>query len=104
VILGTIAVKNPDRVMKVMESVPGKVAIGIDARSGNVAVEGWTESTEIRATDLAARFEGASPVAFIYTDIDRDGMMKGPNIPATKEFCLEHFNSRSTFRRRVELF
>jgi phosphoribosylformimino-5-aminoimidazole carboxamide ribotide isomerase len=87
VILGTIAVKNPDRVMKVMESVPGKVAIGIDARSGNVAVEGWTESTEIRATDLAARFEGASPVAFIYTDIDRDGMMKGPNIPATKEFA-----------------
>lgn len=87
VILGTIAVKNPERVLRIMESFPGQVAIGIDAKSGMVAVEGWTESTSVTAADVAARFEKARPASFIYTDIERDGMMKGPNIQATADFA-----------------
>jgi phosphoribosylformimino-5-aminoimidazole carboxamide ribotide isomerase len=74
-------------VVEFIERFPGRIAVGIDARAGNVSVEGWTESTTIRAADLAARFENAKPEAFIYTDIDRDGMMSGPNIGATKEFA-----------------
>lgn len=87
VIVGTIAVKDPNLVLGLLERFPAKVAVGIDARAGMVAVEGWTESTAIAASDLAARFEEANPVSFIYTDIERDGMMKGPNIAATKEFA-----------------
>ena len=87
VILGTIAVKDPDTVMGIMHSLPERVAIGIDARSGMVAVEGWTESTGITAAEVAGRFEAAGPVSFIYTDIERDGMMKGPNVQATREFA-----------------
>ncbi len=87
VILGTVAVKEPERVVAMLNAFPGRVAIGIDARSGKVAVQGWTESTNVTASRLAARFEAARPVSFIYTDIDRDGMMKGPNIGATAEFA-----------------
>lgn len=87
VILGTVAARNPEFVLELLAKFPNKISIGIDARSGKVAVEGWTESTEIEAAELAARFEGANPVSFIYTDIDRDGMMKGPNIPSTMEFA-----------------
>lgn len=86
-ILGTVAVKEPDRVVAILNTFPGRVAIGIDARSGNVAVQGWTEATDVKASFLAARFEEAGPVSFIYTDIDRDGMMKGPNIQATRDFA-----------------
>jgi phosphoribosylformimino-5-aminoimidazole carboxamide ribotide isomerase len=87
VILGTVAAKDPERVLDYLETFPKKVAIGIDARSGLVAVQGWTESTQVKATELAARFDASAPAAFIYTDIDRDGMMQGPNIDATREFA-----------------
>ncbi len=86
-ILGTIAARSPEVVLQYMEDFPGKLAIGIDARNGLVAVQGWTESTETKAAELAARFDGSRPFAFIYTDIERDGMMKGPNIGATREFA-----------------
>lgn len=87
VILGTIAVKNPDAVLGFLEQFPGKVAVGIDARDGMVAVEGWTETSRVSAADVAARFDPARPFYFIYTDIERDGMMKGPNIAATRAFA-----------------
>jgi phosphoribosylformimino-5-aminoimidazole carboxamide ribotide isomerase len=87
VILGTVAARNPELVLTYLSLFPGQVAIGIDARAGEVAVEGWTQSAHIMASDLAARFDSAGPVAFIYTDIERDGMMQGPNIEATKEFA-----------------
>lgn len=88
VILGTIAAKDPDGVVELMRQFPGRIAIGIDARSGQVAVQGWTESANVSAVQLAARLNAGSPAAFIYTDIDRDGMMRGPNIEATREFAL----------------
>ncbi len=87
VILGTIAATDPERVKNLISEFPGRLAIGIDARSGTVAVEGWTESVGVRATELAAKFKDSPPVSFIYTDIDRDGMMRGPNIQATEEFA-----------------
>jgi phosphoribosylformimino-5-aminoimidazole carboxamide ribotide isomerase len=87
VILGTVAAKNPELVLTYLSLFPGQVAIGIDARAGEVAVEGWTQSAHVKASDLAARFDSADPAAFIYTDIERDGMMQGPNIEATKEFA-----------------
>jgi phosphoribosylformimino-5-aminoimidazole carboxamide ribotide isomerase len=87
VILGTIAARNPELVLTYLSQFPAKVAIGIDARAGEVAVEGWTQSAHVKATDLAARFDDAGPAAFIYTDIERDGMMQGPNIEATSEFA-----------------
>ncbi|NMM45104.1 1-(5-phosphoribosyl)-5-[(5-phosphoribosylamino)methylideneamino]imidazole-4-carboxamide isomerase [Rhodospirillaceae bacterium KN72] len=84
VILGTVAVKQPDIVTAACTAFPGKVAVGIDARGGKVAVEGWAETTEQDATDLAKRFEDAGVAAVIYTDIDRDGAMQGVNVQATK--------------------
>jgi len=87
VILGTIAAADPDRVSGYLKSFPGKIAIGVDARGGIVAVQGWTESSLLKATDLAARYDSLSPASFIYTDIDRDGMMRGPNLEATREFA-----------------
>ena len=87
VILGTIAARDPERVLELMDLFPGRIAIGIDARSGMVAVEGWTEPTNVTATELAAHFESARPAAFIYTDIDRDGMMRGPNVESTRDFA-----------------
>lgn len=87
VILGTIAARDPDLVVDLLEKFPEKIAIGIDARAGRVAVEGWTEATELKASALAARFESVKPVALIYTDIDRDGMMEGPNVSSTKDFA-----------------
>lgn len=87
VILGTIAARDPDRVRGLIEAFPGRVAVGVDARGGMVAVEGWTESTGVRATDLAQQYDTSPPVYFIYTDIERDGMMRGPNIDATRDFA-----------------
>ena len=84
VILGTVAVENPDLVREAAMAFPGKVAVGIDARSGRVATRGWATETEVIATDLARQFEDAGVAAIIYTDIDRDGAMQGPNIPATE--------------------
>lgn len=82
-ILGTAAVTNPDFVRDACKAFPGRIAVGIDARQGRVAVEGWAQTTEMTSTDLAKRFEDAGVAAIIYTDIDRDGAMKGPNVPET---------------------
>ena len=83
VILGTVAVENPDRGRQAARACPGQVAVGIDARAGRVATRGWAEETEIQVTDLARAFEDAGVAAIIYTDIDRDGAMEGPNVAAT---------------------
>src|SRR6201990_2161450 len=83
VILGTIAVPEPALVKAACKQWPGQVAVGIDARDGIVAVDGWTKSSTVRALDLALRFEDAGIAAIIYTDIDRDGAMGGVNIDAT---------------------
>lgn len=83
VILGTVAVRDPDLVKSAAKAFPGQVAVGIDARGGMVAVEGWAEMTDIPVLDLARRFEDAGVAAIIYTDIDRDGAMQGPNVAAT---------------------
>ena len=84
VILGTVAVENPDLVRQAAREFPGKVAVGIDARGGRVATKGWAEETDAMVTDLAKSFEDAGVAAIIYTDILRDGAMKGPNIVATE--------------------
>ncbi len=83
VILGTVAVRDPDLVREACRLHPGRVAVGIDARDGLVAVEGWAETSEMTVLDLALRFEDAGAAAVIYTDIGRDGAMTGPNIEAT---------------------
>ena len=83
VILGTVAVENPDLVRKAARAFPGKVAVGLDARNGMVATRGWAKETDINVTDLARSFEDAGVAAIIYTDINRDGAMQGPNVAAT---------------------
>jgi phosphoribosylformimino-5-aminoimidazole carboxamide ribotide isomerase len=83
VILGTIAVRDPDFVREVARAYPGRVAVGIDARGGQVAVEGWAETSTLTALELARRFEDAGVAAIIYTDIDRDGLLAGINWAAT---------------------
>ncbi|KID12408.1 1-(5-phosphoribosyl)-5-[(5-phosphoribosylamino)methylideneamino]imidazole-4-carboxamide isomerase [Ponticoccus alexandrii] len=83
VILGTVAVENPALVREAAAAFPGKVAVGIDARDGKVATKGWAETTDVDATDLARSFEDAGVAAIIYTDINRDGAMQGPNVQAT---------------------
>ncbi len=87
VILGTIAVRDPELVKNACQQFPGRVAIGIDARDGYVAVEGWGEVSEMMALELAARFEDAGATAIIHTDISRDGAMQGPNIEATLDLA-----------------
>ena len=84
VILGTVAVENPDLVREAAKTFPGQVAVGLDARNGFVATRGWAEETDMQVTDLAKAFEDAGIAAIIYTDIDRDGAMGGPNISATE--------------------
>ncbi len=84
VILGTVAVENPDLVRQAARAFPDKVAVGLDAREGRVATRGWAEETDLMVTDLAKSFEDAGVAAIIYTDINRDGAMQGPNIEATE--------------------
>tara|TARA_R110001583_G_scaffold69919_1_gene198254 strand:+ start:175575 stop:176339 length:765 start_codon:yes stop_codon:yes gene_type:complete len=83
VILGTVAVENPELVREAARAFPGHVAVGIDARKGMVATKGWATETNVTATDLAKSFEDAGVAAIIYTDINRDGAMKGPNVEET---------------------
>jgi phosphoribosylformimino-5-aminoimidazole carboxamide ribotide isomerase len=83
IILGTIAVRDPDLVKEACRRFPGKVAVGIDARGGKVAVEGWAEASSLGVVELAQKFEGAGVAAIIYTDIDRDGILAGVNWDAT---------------------
>jgi len=87
VILGTVAVENPDLVHEAAAAFPGRIAVGLDARNGRVATRGWAEETDLMVTDLARRFEDAGIAAIIYTDIDRDGAMGGPNISATADLA-----------------
>jgi phosphoribosylformimino-5-aminoimidazole carboxamide ribotide isomerase len=83
VILGTVAVENPGLVREAAAAFPGQVAVGLDARGGRVATKGWAEQTDMEVTELARSFEDAGVAAIIYTDIDRDGAMGGPNVAAT---------------------
>jgi len=83
VIIGTAAQRNPELVQEACSRFPGRIVVGIDAKSGMVAVQGWAEVTGITAIELARKFEGFGVSAIIYTDISRDGMMQGPNIEAT---------------------
>ncbi len=87
VILGTVAVEDPDLVRQAAREFPGRVAVGIDARGGRVATKGWAEETDVDATDLAKSYEDAGVAAIIYTDIMRDGAMKGPNVQATADLA-----------------
>lgn len=84
VILGTVAVENPELVRQAARAFPGQVAVGIDARDGRVATKGWATETDVMVTDLARSFEDAGVAAIVYTDILRDGAMGGPNIGATE--------------------
>ncbi|MEM6275802.1 MAG: 1-(5-phosphoribosyl)-5-[(5-phosphoribosylamino)methylideneamino]imidazole-4-carboxamide isomerase [Pseudomonadota bacterium] len=83
VILGTVAVEDPGLVREAARAFPGQVAVGLDARAGRVATRGWAQETDVMVTDLAKSFEDAGVAAIIYTDIDRDGAMGGPNVAAT---------------------
>jgi phosphoribosylformimino-5-aminoimidazole carboxamide ribotide isomerase len=83
IILGSAAVKDPDFARAACRAFPGRVALGIDARDGMVATEGWAETSDVSATDLARRFEDSGAAAVIYTDIARDGMLTGVNVAAT---------------------
>ena len=83
VILGTVALRDPDFVKEAAKRFPGRIVVGIDAKDGRVAVEGWLETSQTEARDLAPRFEEAGVSAIVYTDIARDGMLTGPNLEAT---------------------
>jgi len=83
VIIGTEAIKNPNLVKDACKEFPGRIVVGIDARKGKVAIEGWTENTKIKAVDLAKQFEDYNVAAINFTDIYRDGMQTGPNIKET---------------------
>jgi phosphoribosylformimino-5-aminoimidazole carboxamide ribotide isomerase len=83
VIIGTAAVRDPDLVREAARLYPGRIAVGIDARDGLVAIEGWAQTAQVSAIDLGRRFEDAGVAALVYTDISRDGVMKGLNIEAT---------------------
>jgi phosphoribosylformimino-5-aminoimidazole carboxamide ribotide isomerase len=83
VIIGTAAVRNPSLVKEAARAYPGRVAVGLDARGGHVAVEGWAETSQLSVLDIARRFEDAGVAAVIYTDVARDGMLKGLNLEAT---------------------
>ena len=83
IIIGTAAVHNPSLVKDAARKFPGKVAVGLDARDGKVAVQGWAEISELSALDIARRFEDAGVAAIVYTDVARDGMLKGLNLDAT---------------------
>lgn len=87
VILGTVAVRDPDLVKEACRLFPGKVAVGIDAKGGKVAVEGWAEASTLGVVELAKKFEGAGVAAIIYTDIDRDGVLAGINWDSTIELA-----------------
>ena len=117
-ILGTVAVRDPDLVRQACRRFPGRVAVGIDARGGRVAVEGWAETSELSVIDLARRFEGAGVAAIIYTDIDRDGIddiaITGSsgtvavylatgdgNFAAAKQITCAGGNTRQLWSRRI---
>jgi len=83
VIIGTAAVRDPDFVRRAARAFPGRIAVGLDARDGKVAIDGWAQTSEIAVLELARRFEDAGVAAIVYTDIARDGLLKGLNVDAT---------------------
>ncbi len=87
VILGTVALRDPELVKAACKKYPDRIAVGIDAKGGRVAVEGWAETSELTVIELAKQFEDAGVAAIIYTDIDRDGVLKGLNIESTLELA-----------------
>ena len=87
VILGTIALRNPDIVREACKEFPGEIVVGIDAKAGHVAVEGWGESSTLTAIELGKRFEDVGVTAIVFTDIDRDGVLKGINFEETLELA-----------------
>jgi phosphoribosylformimino-5-aminoimidazole carboxamide ribotide isomerase len=89
VVLGTLALRAPEIVRDACKKFPGKIAIGIDAKAGRVAVEGWAEASEMTVLDLARKFEDSGAAAIIHTDIERDGTLSGPNITATEDLAAK---------------
>ena len=87
IILGTVAHQNPDLVREAARHYPDRIAVGLDARGGKIAIEGWTQTTEQNYIDLARRFEDMGVSAIIYTDVDRDGMQTGANIERTRDLA-----------------
>lgn len=87
VIIGTEAIRNPEMIDRLCKNFPDQIVVGIDAKDGWVAIEGWTETTRIKAVDLAMRFEASGVTAINFTDIHRDGMQTGPNIEATRQLA-----------------
>ena len=87
VIIGTEAIKNPDLVKSACREFPGQIVVGIDAKAGKVAIEGWTKTTEVTAVDLARQFEDCGVAAINFTDIERDGMRTGPNLLETEKLA-----------------
>lgn len=87
VVLGTAAMRDPDLVLAACRMFPGRVVVSIDARGGKVAVSGWAEQSDMAAIDLAKRFADAGVAAILHTDIDRDGLMQGPNLEATRDLA-----------------
>jgi len=87
VIIGTAAQRNPELVREACGKFPGRIVVGIDAKNGMVAVQGWAEVTDITAIELARKFAGDGVAAIVYTDISRDGMLQGPNIEATRQLA-----------------
>lgn len=85
VVLGTAALRDPDLVRDAARRSPGRIVVGIDARDGRVAVQGWLETSDARASEVARRFEDAGVAAIVYTDIARDGMLAGPNLESVAE-------------------
>lgn len=83
VVLGTVALKQPELVKEACRKFPGRIAVGVDAKGGKVAVQGWAEVSEVTTLELARRFEDSGVAAIIHTDIDRDGLMQGMNVAAT---------------------
>ncbi len=99
VIIGTAAVRDPDFVRAAARKYPGRIAVGIDAKDGKVAVEGWAKTSEMTAVELGRRFEDAGVAALIYTDIARDGALQGLNIAATLALAESRRNSGHRFGR-----
>ncbi|PPR29820.1 MAG: 1-(5-phosphoribosyl)-5-[(5-phosphoribosylamino)methylideneamino] imidazole-4-carboxamide isomerase [Alphaproteobacteria bacterium MarineAlpha9_Bin2] len=87
VILGTVAIKNPHLVKEACGKYPGKIILGIDVRNGRVAIEGWKKQSEIKALDLIKKFDGIGLSAVVYTDISKDGLLKGPSVEETANFA-----------------
>ena len=87
VVMGTAAHSNPEILVRACQNFPGKVVLGIDSRKGRVAIEGWSQTTDVGSGELATRFDSLALAAIVYTDISRDGMQSGPNVQATRQLA-----------------